>query len=202
MPDRPFSQACENNKLPILEILDDVFAPSKKVLEIGSGTGQHAAYFAANMPWLQWQATDQHEYLPGVEAWRTESGLNNLLPAQPLDVREHSLPQPTNSFDAAFTANTLHIMHWASVVQTFELLKTLAAHTRLCIYGPFNYGGEFTSPSNARFNQWLQDRDAGSGIRDIEAVSQLANAASFVLQQDYPMPANNRLLYFKKIEPG
>lgn len=198
MSSKPFSQACENNKQAILDILGSVFASCKKVLEVGSGTGQHATYFAANMPWLEWQPTDQQEYLAGVEAWRTESNLSNFLPCELLDVRQHGLPQPVTSFDAVFTANTLHIMHWPSVESLFGLLSELETATQLCIYGPFNYAGEFTSPSNARFNQWLQDRDPASGIRDIEAIIQLARAAHYKLYEDYAMPANNRLLHFQK----
>ncbi len=196
MPDKPFSQACENNKRPILSRLQNIFADCSRVLEIGAGTGQHAAFLAPHLPHLNWQPSDVADNIAGIEAWCEQSSGLNLLPPAILDVRHDSLP--AGPFDAVFTANTLHIMHWPWVERTFQLLAGLVAPCELCVYGPFNYHGKFTSPSNARFNDWLQARDPHSAIRDFEAVDRLAELAGFVIQQDHEMPANNRLLHWRK----
>lgn len=194
---KPFSQACENNKRPILEVLIDAFADRRRVLEIGSGTGQHAVYFAEEMPQLQWQASDIKEHLAGIEQWRAAAGLANLPPAVEFDV--NSGRWPCADVDAVFSANTLHIMSWPEVKTAFGLLHShLPAGSKLCIYGPFNYHGRYTSDSNARFDDWLRTRDPHSGIRDFEKVDALAKAAGFALREDFAMPANNRLLYWHK----
>lgn len=196
---KPFSQACENNKQPILEILSTVFTAPATVWEIGSGTGQHACYFASKLPHLQWQPTDRKENLSGIEQWRLEAGLDNLMPALALDVADDEWPGQT--IQALFTANTLHIMSWLHVTIFFaRLSRYLAEHAVVCLYGPFNYNGRFTSESNASFDQWLKNRDPDSGVRDFEAVCTLAAQAGLTLASDYAMPANNRLLVFNKIK--
>jgi hypothetical protein len=193
VPELPYSQACENNKGPILARLQECFADRRQVLEIGSGTGQHACHFAANMPWLQWQPTELPENLPLLHPRCAASGLDNLLPEQALDVT--SDPWPVAIPDAVFSANCLHIMPFAAVERLFTVLGNHAGNdVVLAIYGPFNYGGRYTSESNARFDQWLAQRDPRSGIRDFEAVDRLAAAAGFALRDDHAMPANNRLL--------
>jgi SAM-dependent methyltransferase len=193
--DLPFSQACENNKAPILAVLQQAFANCSKVLEVGSGTGQHAVHFAAALPHLNWQASDQALYLPGLTERLRRAALPNLpLPLQ-LDISADALPE--QQFDALFSANTLHIMPWPVVEQFFSRLTGLTtALATLCIYGPFNYNGRFTSDSNRAFDASLKSRDPAMGIRDIAAVTALATAAGFRLQQDHSMPANNRLLQF------
>lgn len=193
--DLPFSQACENNKAPILAVLQHAFADCTKVLEIGSGTGQHAVHFAENLPHLNWQASDQVVYLPHLTERLRLAALPNLpLPLQ-LDVTEDALP--AQQFDALFTANTLHIMPWPVVQQLFARLNDFCtAEATLCIYGPFNYNGRFTSDSNQAFDASLKNRDPSMGIRDIEAVFALAANAGFTLTHDHAMPANNRLLQF------
>lgn len=191
---KPFSQACDNNKEPILSILSDAFATSRNVLEIGSGTGQHAVYFAARLAHLSWQPSDLRENLYGIEQWRIDAALPNVRESVAFDVRDGCLP--SGDYDAVFSANTLHIMAWPQVEQTFALLAKLSSCHDLCIYGPFNYNGAFTSDSNARFNNWLQQRDPNSAIRDFEAVDALAQNAGFLLHKDHPMPANNRLLHW------
>jgi SAM-dependent methyltransferase len=193
--DLPFSQACENNKAPILAVLQQAFANCSKVLEVGSGTGQHAVHFATAMPHLRWQASDQAIYLPGLTERLRRAAVPNLpLPLQ-LDISADALPE--QQFDAVFSANTLHIMPWPVVEQFFSRLTGLTTQqATLCIYGPFNYNGRFTSESNKAFDQSLKSRDQAMGIRDIAAVVALANAAGFTLQHDHSMPANNRLLQF------
>ncbi|WP_411726081.1 DUF938 domain-containing protein [Methyloglobulus sp.] len=195
--DKPYSQACENNKAPILAIIRNAFSQPATVWEIGSGTGQHACYFASELPHLIWQPTDLAENLPGINAWRDEAQLPNLIQPLVLDVTDPVWP--CDVIDAVFTANTLHIMSWQQVELLFERLQTyLNPLARVCIYGPFNYNGNYTSDSNARFDQWLKSRDPLSGIRYFEAVITLAKSAGLKLLNDSAMPANNRLLVLQK----
>lgn len=194
---KPFADACERNRGPILEVLRDHFADRHHVLEIGSGTGQHAVYFAAALPHLTWQTSDVDSNLPGIRMWLEESGLPNLPPPIQLDVRG---PWPDTCYDAIFSANTLHIMSWPEVRDLFAALpRVLAADAVLAVYGPFNYDGRFTSESNASFDAWLkQHYSAHSGIRDFAAVDELARAIGFDLVEDRAMPANNRTIVWRR----
>lgn len=194
---RPCCQACENNKDPILEVLREVFAPCEHVLEVGSGTGQHAAWFAPRLPWLRWQTSDLPENHASIHSWLVDAPDNALAPLL-LDVRDRPWPQ-SGSYDALFSANSLHIMAWNAVEDFIGGAgEALAARAVMAIYGPFNYRGGYTSNSNARFDQWLRAQDPARGIRDFEAVDQLAQAVGFQLQRDYAMPANNRLLVWQQ----
>jgi len=197
MSEKPFSQACDNNQQAIFAILERVFAEAQQVLEIGSGTGQHASYFAPRLPQVIWQTSDQAEYHEGINAWLDDSSAENLRRPLVLNV---DMPQwPIDKVDAVFTANTCHIMGWASVENMFrQLADVLTVGGTLAIYGPFNYDGQFTSPSNANFDQWLKQRGAQQGIRDFEAVNKLASEAGMNLLEDNTMPANNRLLVWRK----
>lgn len=193
----PFSQACENNKTPILAVLQEVFADRGRVLEIGSGTGQHACHFAAYMPWLQWQPTELRGNLPLLHPRCAAFAGGNMLPALALDVRDE--PWPVAVPDALFSANCLHIMPFSAVEKLFAALGKYAPEDLVFAnYGPFNYGGRYTSDSNARFDLWLAQQHSGSAIRDFEAVDRLAAAAGFTLWRDCEMPANNRLLVWAK----
>ena len=195
--DLPFSQACENNKASILALLQQAFANCSKVLEVGSGTGQHAVHFAAALPHLTWQASDQPHYLADLKERLRRAALPNLPLPVPLDICQDAAP--AQRFDALFSANTLHIMPWPVVEQFFSRLnELLCEQATLCIYGPFNYNGSFTSASNQAFDASLKHRDPAMGIRDISAVVTLARAAGFTLLQDHSMPANNRLLQFER----
>jgi len=197
---QPFSQACENNKRPILNILSKVFIRSKHVLEIGSGTGQHAVFFAQQLPYLTWQTSDLLSNHQGINMRLDEAALKNVKKPIVIDLNR-AWPMPDNNprVDGLYTANTLHIISWPLVVKFFDnISKNLSAQAKVCIYGPFNYQGEFTSESNANFDKWLKERDANSGIRDIEAILLLANSAGLQLIDDHEMPANNRLLVFSK----
>jgi SAM-dependent methyltransferase len=191
------SEACERNKGPILRILTNAFARSRTVLEIGSGTGQHAVHFATHLPHLAWQPSDRPEYLPGLSERIAHEGLPNLRPAIELDVR--SLPWPVGRVDAIFTANTLHIMEWAAVEDLFRGIgAVLNAPGVFCVYGPFRYGGGYTSASNAQFDEYLRARDPLSGIRDFEDVNILSSEQGLHLLDDHAMPANNQLLVWHK----
>jgi trans-aconitate methyltransferase len=193
MPHKPFSQACENNKNPILQAISPVFCQPTTIWEIGSGTGQHACYFARHLPHVKWQPTDRSENIPGICLWQEESHTPNLKPVLTLDVTDAIWP--CESIDALFTANTLHIMS-SDEVQTFfdRLAVYLNPKALVCIYGPFNYNSTYTSDSNARFDQWLKSQNPLSGIKDFESILFLATSRGFNLMSDIVMPANNRLL--------
>ncbi len=193
---KPFSQACENNKQPILTILQQVFAETKNVVEIGSGSGQHAVYFAQHLPNLMWQTSELLFNHAGINQWIDESSLTNLLRPVTLDLNN---AWPIDIVDGLFTANTLHIISWSLVTAFFDnAAKHLAKGGTLCIYGPFNYQGKYTSESNAQFDLWLKNRDENSGIRDFEAIKKLALSVGLTLSDDHTLPANNRLLVFLK----
>ena len=191
------SEAAERNKAPILAILSQVLGRSRRVLEIGSGTGQHAVHFAAHLPHLTWQPTDRNEYLEGLRARIAQEGTPNLRPPLALDVRD--LPWQVEPVDAIFTANTLHIMSWPAVQDLVRGVgAVLVAPAVLCIYGPFRYDGKYTSPSNEEFDRYLQARDPDSGIRDFTAVNTLLGRQGLHLLADHSMPANNQLLIWHK----
>lgn len=210
---KPFSAACERNRGPILEVLRDWFAGRRHVLEVGSGTGQHAVHLAEGMPWLQWQASDHADALPGIRMWLDEAALPNTPPPFALQAvatpSPHLAPSPvplpvasegaTCRYDAVFTANTLHIMGWDDVQALFTALPTvLADDAVVAVYGPFNIGGAFTSDSNRDFDAMLRARDPRSGLRDLEAVEALAAGVGLRLAAHVPMPANNRMLAFRR----
>lgn len=204
MAEKPSAPSVERNREPIAAGLQRWMGERRRVLEIGSGTGEHALYFAARWPHLQWQPSDHVDHLAGIEAWRAHARLHNLLPALALqaELPPHPplpLPPGTAPFDAVFSANTLHIMGWPNVQALFAGLPAVTvAGALLAVYGPFNYNGGYTSDSNAQFDAWLKARDPRSGIRDVEAVQALAAEAGFQLQEDLPMPANNRLLVWRR----
>jgi SAM-dependent methyltransferase len=185
-----YSEACERNRDPILGILKRVFADRRRVLEIGSGTGQHAAYFAPALPHLQWQPSDVAANLPGIREWISDP------PPIELDMDG---PFPNIDVDAVFSANTSHIMSWPQVERMFAGVGSLLpSGAAFALYGPFNYGGKHTSDSNARFDAMLRHRDPASGLRDAAAVVALARRHGMMLEEDNAMPANNRLLVFRK----
>ncbi|GGI97939.1 methylase [Shewanella hanedai] len=195
----PFSQACENNKAPILSIINTIFSTSAHLLEIGTGTGQHAVHFAKNLPHLTWQTSDQNAYIEGIKQQLALTEQPNLRLPLVLDVTQPwPIPTDTN-IDGIFTANTLHIMSEEMVEAFFEGVGIhLQTQGQLCIYGPFNYAGKYTSESNALFDIRLAQQDPRSAIRDIEWVEQLAGGQGLKLVNDHAMPANNRLLHFVK----
>ncbi len=193
---KPYSEACERNREPILAILRERFAATERVLEIASGTGQHAVYFARELPHLSWQTSDLAVHHEGIRAWIDEARLDNVLPPLLLDVNAAHWPVAT--FDAVFNANTVHIISWPEVERLFaHVASVIEAAGQFCLYGPFNYQGRYTSASNARFDAWLKARDQNSGIRDFEALTELAAGHGLALLQDIAMPANNRMLVWQ-----
>ena len=201
MTDKPFAESCVQNRDPILAVLAPLFADRQRVLEIGSGTGQHAVYFAAALPHLVWQTADVVAHHAGIRAWLDEAQLANALPPLALDVNDDAWHR--GRYDAVFSANTLHIMSWPEVERFFAGVgAVLEAGGVLAVYGPFNYDGAYTSESNARFDAWLKARDPHSGVRDFEAVDALAREQGLVLAHDFPMPANNRTLVWRGPQAG
>lgn len=195
--DLPFSQAAQNNCEAILAQLKVLLGNTHSVLEIGSGTGQHASAFAAAMPHVAWQPSEPPGSLNTLRPRCEISSLENLAAPIALDICQSAWPEPWP--DAVYTANTLHIVAKDVVKTLFTTCGERAKRDSLLIvYGPFNYGGQYTSESNANFDLWLKDRNPVSAIRDFEWVEQLASAAGFALQEDVAMPANNRLLVWQK----
>ena len=197
MMNKPFAESCEQNKEAILEVISSVLSSVSSVLEIGSGTGQHAIYFAANMPHLSWHTSDCAPYLDGINMWLAEAEASNVQPPLELDVSASSWPQL--DVDAVFTANSIHIMSQLDVNNFMAGVgRLLRKRGVLLIYGPFNYAGNYTSASNESFDQWLKNRNPSSGIKHFEEMVSLANDNGMQLVSDYAMPANNRILHFAK----
>lgn len=194
---KPFVEACQQNRAPILEVLRIELANKSRLLEVGSGTGQHAVYFAPEFPKLVWQTSDLVEAHAGIRAWLAKARLANVLPPLALDVSQDDWPSAR--YDAVFSANTAHWMSWSEVQCFFSGVgKILEVNGVFCLYGPFNYHGDYTSESNARFDRWLKARDPQSGIRDFEAMDELAHSSGLKRENDYEMPANNRTLVWSK----
>jgi SAM-dependent methyltransferase len=197
MHELAFSPACERNKAPIVTFLETALVHRDSVLEIGSGTGQHAVHFAARLPHLTWRPTDIPPYLEPLRARIDAEGPPNCAAPVELDVR--AAGWHAERVSAVYTANTFHIMSWACVEAFFSGVgRILAPDGILLVYGPFRYGGQYTSPSNAAFDARLRTRDADSGIRDFEAVDELAVAQGLTFTVDHAMPANNQLLVWER----
>lgn len=195
---KPYAGSCEQNRAPILAAIKPRLVDALALLEIGSGTGQHAVYFGAELPRLSWQTSDLAEHHSGIQAWLDSAGLPNVQPPLALDVSDREA-WPRDAYDAVFTANTVHIMGEAAVADLFSGVgRLLGGGGVFMIYGPFNYEGRYTSDSNARFDDWLKERDPESGIKDLGWLKSLADAADLVLEDDIEMPANNRILVWRK----
>lgn len=196
-----FAPSCANNQAPILAVLQHAFADRTHVLEIGSGTGQHSVYCAPRLPHLVWQTSDLPQHHANIQAWHAAEPAPNLRAPLVLEIGGATAwPQTDDGpFDAVFTSNTLHIMGWPQVQQLLALVgQQLPPGGVLAVYGPFNYGGRYTSDSNRAFDASLRARDAASGLRDQEAVVAQAQQQGLLLRDDHAMPANNRTLVFEK----
>jgi cyclopropane fatty-acyl-phospholipid synthase-like methyltransferase len=194
---KPFAASCQQNREPIFNIIQPLLKNCQTLLEIGSGTGQHAVYFANKLPHLHWQTSDRANYHAGINAWLDDANHPNILPPLLLDVSQNDCPK--QRFDAIFSANTLHIMSKEEVIFFFQKIAScLSSAGSLIVYGPFNYDGNYTSDSNARFDQWLISQNSHSSIKDFEWINDLAKQAGLTLKKDYAMPANNRILHWEK----
>ena len=198
MDEKPFSPACERNQKVILENEQKWLRPTDKhILEIGSGTGQHAVYFGQNLPHITWQTSDVMDNHAGIDMWLAESAAENVKSPLTYEIGRHKFP--TVNADVVFSANTLHIISEDLVKQLIvDLGESLKPACRVMFYGPFKYRGEFTSQSNAEFDLWLQDVDPLRGVRDFESIHDLMRQQNFVMITDVTMPANNQLLLFEK----
>lgn len=195
--EKPFAESAEQNRGPILSVLRGLFADRRRVLELGSGTGQHAVHFARELPHLRWQPSDLPARLPGIQMWCEEADLDNLDPPLALDAA--GADWPLAPVDAVFSANTFHIMSWPEVCACLgNCGRALQPGGLLAVYGPFNFGGRYTSDSNADFDRWLKGRNPASGVRNFEDLVREAMQAVLVFSADYPMPANNRILVWRK----
>lgn len=193
----PHSSAAERNRQPILDQLHGLFPEKGTVLEIGSGSGQHAVFFIRYLKGLHWQPTDRRENLPGLDNRLAAEGNERILAPLKLDVLADQWPE--QSYDGAFSANTAHIMHWEAVQAMFEGVSAHLKHgARFCLYGPFKVDGDYTSPSNARFDAGLHRQNPKMGIRDMDDLESLSNSQQMHLEQKIAMPANNFILVFVK----
>ena len=193
---KPFAESSEENKEPILAILRDELANMQRVLEVGSGTGQHAVFFAEQLPHLNWICSDLEENHAGIRMWLEEAALENIEGPLLLDARE---TWPEIEADAVFSANAVHIMSWEAVQGMVRNVgELLTSGGKMYLYGPFMYDGQHTAESNARFDTWLKDRDPQSGVRDVTELSQLLDEQQMSLANDYEMPANNRIVVWQK----
>ncbi len=197
---KPYSEACDENKAPILAVIATLFQDGSRVLEVGSGTGQHAVHFAAALPQLTWQTSDVPPNLPGIRLWLAEAALPNLPPPLALDVLGD---WPAGPYDGVFSANTAHIMGEPGVAAMFrEIGRLLAPGGRFALYGPFRIAGRHTSESNARFDAALRNRDPRMGVRDLEDLQRWGEHAGLRLVDDVPMPVNNRTLIWERVASG
>ena len=197
MSNLPFSEACERNKGPILEVLKRFVGEGAVVLEIGSGTAQHVVHFAVELPATRWQPSDTGDYLEAARARVSAEAPANVAPVIPLDVS--GADWPDGPFDAVFTANTLHFMSEANGERLLTgAARILAPGGWLIAYGPFNYGGAYSSPSNERFDAWLRSSSPDRGVRDFEFVCDVASANGLLFVTDIAMPANNQCLVWCK----
>ncbi|MFW2439560.1 MAG: DUF938 domain-containing protein [Arenicellales bacterium] len=198
---KEYAPACDRNSQAILDVLKPILAHSRCVLEIGSGTGQHAVCFAEGLPHLQWQPSNK-ESLASINAWREEAQLENLLPACLLDLLALNNGQTSGlpEIDAIVCINTIHIMAWQGTEKLFELAtESLPVGGVIFVYGPYRYSDRPLESSNENFDLWLKDRNPVSGIRDFDQVDWLAKQAGFDLQGDVAMPANNRSIWWQKV---
>jgi SAM-dependent methyltransferase len=197
MSNKPFSDYAERNSGPILEVLRKEFSNCKAILEIGSGTGQHAVRFASELPNLCWQTSDLDNNHAGISAWVIESKLSNLLPPISLDVLTADVESAF--VDGVYSANTAHIMSFDAVAKMFSLVgKALSPRGVFCLYGPMRQGGEFNTASNAAFDENLRSRNVEMGIRDIESLDEFGSIHGLSRERLYAMPANNHIAVWRK----
>ena len=193
----PVSEACLRNQQPIADVLEQELPQAGVVLELGSGTGQHGAFFSRRLPRIKWQPSELANRIAGINAWREKSQCSNFLPPLILDVGQDLWP--VRQVDAVFSANLVHFVGWNKIRVMLGGVRRALKHTGIAIfYGPFNVGGHFTSDGNRRLDQWLKARDPEAGIKHIEQFILAARREKLRLLKDIAMPANNRLLILQK----
>ena len=198
MSERPDAPAARRNREAILEVLQQEISHSASVLEIGSGTGQHAVHFGSAMPGITWLTSDRRQHHEGIDAWVSSSGLSNVLPPIELDVM--TPPDLSADYDVVFSANTAHIMSNEAVERMFALVGSLLpGDGRFCLYGPFNVDGAFTSDSNRDFDQSLRAQDPTMGIRDLADLNRLGVSNGLSQVRRYAMPANNMIVVWQRL---
>ena len=199
MDARQQSPSTARNREPILEALRSTLPPAARVLELASGTGEHAVFFAGAMPGWNWQPSDPDAAArASIEAWRQELALANLLAPLAIDARapEWGVAGP---FDAIVAINMIHISPWEATLGLMAGAgRLLTPGGVLFTYGAYKRGGAHTAPSNELFEQWLKGRDPAFGVRDLEAVEAAANAQGLSLRDVMAMPANNFSLVFER----
>ncbi|ASP39939.1 methylase [Bacterioplanes sanyensis] len=196
-PALPVSEACLRNQAPIADVLAAELPEQAVVLEIGSGTGQHAAYITSKLPGIKWQPSELAGHLEGINAWRLRSQNANFMPPLILDVAQDLWP--VKQVDAVFSANVVHFVGWPQVRSMMTGIGRVLRRAGLAfLYGPFNYAGQYTSEGNQRLDEWLRQRDPESGIKDFEQVILAARKEKLRLLKDIAMPANNRMLVLQK----
>lgn len=197
--DKPYAEACDENGAPIQRVLERLLPATGRLLEIGSGTGQHAVRFARAFPGIVWQTSDVRDKHAGIQLWLDEAGLDNLRPPLALDVLCD--PWPPGPFDAVFSANTAHIMPQPAVAAMFAgVAQVLKPGAPFLLYGPFMYDGVHSSDSNQRFDHWLRSIEAHRGVRDLSWLREIAAPLGLELSEDVEMPVNNRILVWRKRE--
>ncbi len=195
---KPYAESCDQNKDPIFNVIEPYLIDQRSVLEIGSGTGQHAVYFAQKLQHLVWHTSDRPQYHDGIARWLNAAGLGNIKKPILLDMSHSTWPQI--SIDVVYSANTTHIMSWQDVEALFEGVGHLLNEAGLfLLYGPFNFSGEFSSESNKLFDQYLKTRDPLSGIRNFEDLNTLAKLTKLKFIKNHKMPCNNHILAWEKI---
>lgn len=201
MTAKPFSPSSERNRDPILDVIRHEFRDCDSVLEIGSGTGQHAVYFGAALAPMLWQTSDRDENHAAIQAWLSDSPLTNVLPPLALDVVSDEWP--SRKYGGIFSANTAHIMSFLTVERMFDLTAaTLDSGGVFCLYGPFRQDGKFNAASNAEFDRSLRERDPQMGIRDLEDMDRLGIDRLLHRERLYALPANNHLAVWVKQSSG
>lgn len=199
--DKQHAPSAARNREPIARVLERILPHPIKVLEIASGSGEHAVYFAEQIPWLSWQPTEREpDRIASIEAWRQESGLSNVAPAMRLDVLQQ--PWPVDEAGAIFCSNMIHIAPWEATEGLIRgAAKVLPSGGLLILYGPFREGDRHTAESNRRFDEELKAKDPSWGVRDRFEVEALARGEGLILQELVPMPANNMILVFENGVP-
>lgn len=196
---RLHAPATQRNRKPILEVLMRVLPARGTVLELASGTGEHAVWFAHHLRPLVWQPSDADPAMrQSIDAHARAAGIPNIHPAVEIDATRP--PWPVERADAAVCINLLHISPWAATEGLFAGLRQhLAQGAPVAIYGPFKRGGQHTADSNARFDASLRERNPEWGVRDVDDVAEVARANGFSLEETVEMPANNLIAVFRRV---